>query len=195
MAAAAGQTLRSYYEAQVREWLDLKMVTGRYSSILVGQLAQHIEQRTVNVFAIYDEVEALERPDIPRATRTKPAAPLKGALLRGLWHKHHFQAAYLLQNLRNQWPEAKVAVLVETVAADATMSDDVKAGRIAHEIVLGGYQAQAQARKITGEWIIYAKHSDRNYYLTLGDHGEDAAIASRALACNAEFPELQGTWG
>jgi hypothetical protein len=163
------------FEAEVREWLVLKMVTGRYSSILVKELVRHMEQRTANVFTIYDEIEALERQQTARASRTKAARQFRGATLRGLWHKHYFQAAFLLQNLRNHWPEPKMAALFETVIGDTTVAHHVRASRIAHGIVLEGYQTRAQAREMTGEWIIYAKHSGTNYYLTLADHGEGDA--------------------
>lgn len=37
---------------------------------------------------------------------------------------------------------------------------------------------------------MYARRGDVNIYLTLGIHGDDAAICQRVLACANEFPEL-----
>jgi hypothetical protein len=56
--------------------------------------------------------------------------------------------------------------------------------------VMKGYSDRARNSKLTGEWIIFAKHDDRNYYLTLGVHGDDAAIWDRCRSCADEFPEL-----
>jgi hypothetical protein len=112
MAAAAGLTLGSYYEAQVREWLDLKMVTGRYSSILVSQLVQHIEQRTMNVFAIYDEVEALERPDIPQCTSYETGRSAEGYASASNWKMSEretkgFEGTRQRLILKRQWKSTK----------------------------------------------------------------------------------------
>ena len=33
---------------------------------------------------------------------------------------------------------------------------------------MDGYKERSGAQALTGEWIVYAKHNGRNYYLTLG---------------------------
>ncbi len=42
---------------------------------------------------------------------------------------------------------------------------------------------------MTGEWIVFAKHNGKNFYLTLGVHQEDnASVALRIWQCGWEFP-------
>jgi hypothetical protein len=64
---------------------------------------------------------------------------------------------------------------------------------------MDGYRERSQSGEITGEWIIFARQNDVNYYLTLGSHTEgDEAIRQRVLDCCAEFPNLlicQGSEG
>ncbi|MGD4952651.1 hypothetical protein QT826_22510, partial [Xanthomonas citri pv. citri] len=44
----------------IRENLDLQLMAGRYSTVLVQELAELFECRSGNVFAILDEIAALE---------------------------------------------------------------------------------------------------------------------------------------
>src|SRR3954470_10611716 len=87
----------------IKPFLELAMRSGRYSIAFADQCEQHSINRTANAFAIIDVVKELESPEKPRATRTKPPTPFKGRLLKGLWHQHYFEAAFLQQNLMNHW--------------------------------------------------------------------------------------------
>ena len=44
--------------------------------------------------------------------------------------------------------------------------------RLAHKLVLGGLDDRAAARRMTGDWIIFAKHEGQNYYLGVATHNE-----------------------
>jgi hypothetical protein len=67
--------------AYIRGQLDLHMVTGRYSSLLVKMLARCVEDRRANIFTIFHEIGFLEGATHAPVTRTKPANRLKGSLL------------------------------------------------------------------------------------------------------------------
>ena len=43
---------------------------------------------------------------------------------------------------------------------------------------------------MTGEWIIFAKYNEKNYYLSLGDHTSDDMILRKMIDewCIEEFP-------
>ncbi|MDH8442288.1 hypothetical protein QIG66_28130, partial [Klebsiella pneumoniae] len=69
--------------------------TGRYSTILLQELAEMFERRYGNVFAILDEIAVLERAPGTRPSLTKPAAMFVRPPLNGLWHKHYHQASFL----------------------------------------------------------------------------------------------------
>jgi len=185
--------------ASIREWLDLKMVTGRYSGGLVSELVHHMEHRTAHVFSILDEIGDLEGSPNSRGRNTKPAGPFKGALLAGLWHKHYFQASFLPKNIETYWKSGEFPDRIKAILGDLKHLTQQKAGQIAHAYVMDGYRERSQSGEITGEWIIFARQNDVNYYLTLGSHTEgDEAIRQRVLACCAEFPNLlicQGSEG
>lgn len=60
------------------------------------------------------------------------------------------------------------------------MSLDVVSGRLANEIVVGGFFRRAGAHKLTGEFIVYERRENgSNYYLTLGTHADYDEIRER----------------
>jgi hypothetical protein len=172
----------------IDEWLTVKLKAGRCSELMRWQLAYHLVGRVYNVHTIFDEIGRLEGTD-PRSSTTKAAAPLTGPLLRHLWHKHHFQARFMLPNLSAHWHRRDQQPRLQELC-DA-MNTDGDASRVAHELAVDGYADRCAATAITGEWIVYASIDGVNIYLTLGEHGDDPAIRARVDACAAEFPELQ----
>ena len=176
--------------AYIRENLDLHVVTGRYSTVLVQELAGMFERRSGNVFAIFDEIAVLEDAQGARPSLTKPAAMFVRPPLTELWHKHYHQASFLPQNVLNQWRANDFAAQAEMAARDAAFPQDKLMGALIHEFVLSGYRQRSESHRLTGQWIVYARRRDVNTYLTLGTHGDDDAILKRVLASAAEFPDL-----
>lgn len=64
-------------EKYIRGQLDLNMMTGRYSSGLVTELMLCVEYGSAHIFAILQEIGALEGAPYSRPTRTKTEAPLR----------------------------------------------------------------------------------------------------------------------
>jgi hypothetical protein len=63
--------------------------------------------------------------------------------------------------------------------------------QIAHDAVVGNWERLAESSSLTGEWLIFAKHQGRNYYLCLGTHGTDEVLRKQIDAiCVPEFPFL-----
>jgi len=54
------------------------------------------------------------------------------------------------------------------------------------------YADRARAQELSGEWIVFAKHEGKNYYLTLAAHyeGDDQIFARIRDGCVGEFPFL-----
>jgi hypothetical protein len=95
----------------VREWLKLKMTSGSCSTGLVYQLAGHYCRMPqmfgdrlllVDIHAVFDQIGKLEKAPLTRAAPTKPAEPFTAGPLKGLWHKHWFQAGFLVTDLLNE---------------------------------------------------------------------------------------------
>jgi len=173
--------------AEVQAWLRLKISTGRYSFGFVVELAQHNRTRGYNTHAIYDEIGKLEGTD-SRPSLTKPAAPLTGPLLRGLWHKHHHQAGFLSKNITNEFK--RKGALQSAMAPHFGRYVHEVAGEVAHAMVVDTYERRAIDRRMTGEWIVFEQANGVNYYLTLGSHNEDEDILRRVSAYRQVDREL-----
>lgn len=176
--------------AEIRGWLDLKMVTGRYSSGLVTELSCHVKGRTSHFFLILDEIGNLEGAPGAKPTNTKLAAPFEKPPLAGLWHKHYFQPQFMVRNILNHWTPKRLRTRSNEILKDVRVPAEKKAEYLTHVMVTDGYFERSQVGDLTGEWIVFARQDDMNYYLTLGVHGDDVAIQRRVMACCGEFPEL-----
>ena len=55
--------------------------------------------------------------------------------------------------------------MIEGVAVECGDQPDLWPKRLVHQLVLGGLDDRAAARRMTGDWIIFAKHEGRNFYL------------------------------
>jgi len=63
---------------------------------------------------------------------------------------------------------------------------------LTHDIVTGSLEKRADAGKLTGEWIVFAKENGENIYLAIGTHSEpDEQLANNLrVTCVPEFPFL-----
>jgi hypothetical protein len=196
----------------VREWLKLKMTSGSCSTGLVYPLAAHycrIPQMfgprllLIDVHAVFDQVGELENAPRTRMVSTKPAEPFTAGPLKGLWHKHWFQASFLVPNVLNETKKHGEMLIWKTLNAEfgrdlwiGEVITEKLAGKLAQAMVNGAlsHRSGSAARKpsrLTGEWIIFAKANGRNIYLTLAGHGEtNEEVLSRCSLAPEEFPEL-----
>jgi hypothetical protein len=128
----------------------------------------------------------------------KPAEEFDRPPLRGFWRKHYVLGGLgsfavnvklgmgknnreLRRIVRKSWKPGTV-LSVETVR---NMSSEI----------VGLYKDRAMMGELTGEWIIFARDDEQNYYLTLATHAElkadgGAAIVERIKGCIGEFPFL-----
>lgn len=173
--------------------------------------------RPYDVFNIYDEICALEwealpkdipigkrplafqaDPPLVRKSITKKAKPFSGEILGGFWHKHHMQAGFILTNILLQNEKPKTKAHLAQIEQDAFPADvdtqeswDTYIKLMAHEYTIEAYKKRSEAGILTGEWIVYARHKGKNYYLTLATHTEpDEKILNRIALCRNDFPFL-----
>lgn len=69
---------------------------------------------------------------------------------------------------------------------------------IVNDVVHGNWQRLREAERLTGEWIVFAKHEGLNYYLTLTTHDRTLHQDDRQQIeniCYPEFPFLQEILG
>ena len=170
-----------------------------------------------DVFNIYDEICTLEWASLPkdaplelrpmafqtespriRKTVTKKATPFKGKLLAGFWHKHHSQAGFIFTNILLQHKKPRTKVRIERFEKEAFPEDtaiqgdwDAYTKLATHEYTVATYEERVAEGIVTGEWIIYAQHEGKNYYLTLATHKEpDEEILKRVALCRDDFSFL-----
>jgi hypothetical protein len=196
----------------MREWLQLKMTTGACSAGLIYQLAGHycrIPQSfgkrvlLVDVHAVLDQIGKLEKAPFARAAPTKPAEAFTAGPLKGLLHKHWFQASFLATNLLNETEKHGEMLIRKHLNAElgrdqwigATITEKLTGG-LAHAMVDGALSHRSgiiggKQSRLTGEWIVFVKTGRRNIYLTLAGHDEtNEAVLSRWSLAPKEFPEL-----
>jgi hypothetical protein len=164
---------------EIREWLDLKLRSGRYAHGFLAELAAGAVNRTLHVHAIYDEIGKLEGSD-PRPSLTKKPRKMRPPL-DGVWHKHYFDPGSIPRNLIDESER-----MVKDGRWEAMLAPHYGKyvhefiGEIMHSMVVEPYERRARDRRITGEFIVYERRDDgSNYYLTLGKHGEWSAIRAK----------------
>ncbi len=162
---------------EVGEWLDLRMKTGRYSMGFVRELAIHNLARIYNVHSIYDEISHLEG-DKRYPSRFKTAKPFTKEPLIGLWGKHHFQAVFIMENLKLEISHKKYFQFLIEKHIGKNIPDFAK--EFSYDAVISAFTHRSERNGLTGEYIIFEKFDDgSNYYLTLGSHGDDENIIAR----------------
>jgi hypothetical protein len=142
---------------------------------------------------IVAEIKALEGG--PQTVGTKPATEFTKEPLKGLWHKHFFSAHFVAHNLLNQLAGGRLKALVEKVL-DPKKHSIITAeliNEISHEVATGTFEKREAQGKLTGEWIVFAKHGGQNYYLCLSTHnaGDQVIYAQIKSACFHQFPFLR----
>lgn len=148
--------------------------------------------------AVLNEIEVLE--GITRNSVTKPASQFKRPPLHPFWHKHFSTHRHLLRNVCEWWRLGKggnkrLSAMIEDGAAIYGDQLDLRQKWLAYQFVIGSLQKRTAAKRMTGDWIIFAKHDGQNFYLDLATHKEAEQDPCRLLhklrpgnAC--EFPFL-----
>lgn len=170
------------------------------SDLLLAQLSSSLKYRTLNTFAITDLISRLEEGK--SEGRTKAEEPFKGEALKGLWKAHFFDSRFIARNLLNYWKldspkSGKFGQLLQRVMLEEQRqpSEGGWPGRLSHAFVIDAYKTKANKRALTGEWLVFGKHNNRNYYLCIAEHTnsceEDAILANFIrLSCLSEYPFL-----
>jgi hypothetical protein len=172
---------------------------GRYSILLLLHLFGGFKSGHLNPAKVVYEINALEGIGTP--SQLKPPTQNKHPPLKGLWHKHYLEdglssmainikkglSKYGLPLFQQRIDEAEKAGKERYVS-----EEDVK--WLANDAVNGNWIRLVTDKALTGQWIIYAQHNGRNYYLCLGTHDKNQHESLRqqidAICCQ-EFPFLR----
>jgi hypothetical protein len=181
---------------QLYEFADLyglpKEIKSRISELFWLDLYIYELEYGVNPNEILRAIEYLEcgKP----ALRTKPASPFLHKPLKGLWHKHFFTARCVPHNISNAFKNGGLMKLLQEVfdPNKSPVVTEEMTGELARRFVDEPIESRARDNRLTGEWIIFAKHNQKNYYLCVSTHNAgDQNIYDRINRyCLSEFPFL-----
>lgn len=181
-----------------------KELLSRMSELFLIDLYIYCQEFGVAPGQIIQEIEGME-PGGSTKRGTKPAEPFTKEALRGLWHKHFFSAPFMAVNLQDGWRKGRLRKLVseslDPSKAKPGETQEEFADRVSRELARRAVNETLDLRrgdgKLTGEWIIFARHEGKNYYLCLNTHKNgDAYISARIIEfCLDEFPFVSDILG
>lgn len=165
----------------------------RYSAYFVFNLMALEEVDGVDPNQVIDEIKALERPG--NASYTKEASEFRKPPLKGLWHKHFMPAlpSVMAHNILNHLGKSGLKDLVEEVFDPSkNRRKEEMISELSYRVVEESIEKRGDAKKLTGEWIIYAKEAGGNYYLGIWKHdaGDENIADVIKSVCVPQFPFL-----
>ena len=179
---------------QVAQSLRLdEFIPGRYAAKFVFKLHAFHRAYGVNPFQVLAEVRALE--DSTHPSRTKPATEFIHPPLKGLWHKHFFTGRFIAQNLLIHHGKNGIGKIASEELPMGEICTPDMLNRLTQRLVNDALEQRTDAGKLTGEWIVFAKHEGQNYYLSLETHltGDDEVYRRLETMCFPQFPFLLST--
>lgn len=133
------------------------------------------------------------------ASATKPAEQFKKSPLHPFWHKHFSAPRHMIRNISVRWALDRngnddLSQLIDETARKFGDQPALWPKYLTHRLVVGGYQERIDARRMTGDWIVFAKHDGHNFYLDIATHEEgrdpDTLMKKLRQGSEAEFPFL-----
>lgn len=192
-----------------------EQISAEFEAILQATRLEHIAPSRISllfllsVFGAYKagridpaqvarEIEALEKGE---TTGLKPPTQNRHPPLKGLWHKHYMQPgmASLAMNIQHGLKQFGIPYLQQKVREAQQAGEEryftiEDVAPMANDAVHGNWQRLREMERLTGEWIVFAKHEGRNYYLTLATHDKTTHEHERQQIeniCYREFPFLE----
>jgi len=176
------------------------IVAGRYSFLLLLGLYGATQSGQLNPAKVVSQIRVLEGVEATRGL--KAATQFKHPPLRGLWHQHYLEdglpsfARNIQKGMSRFWlPWVEKKISEAKSSGEERYFTEADAVQIAHDAVASNWRRLVDNEALTGEWLIFAKHEGKNYYLSLGKHDSgDGLLRTQIDAiCFQEFPFLEST--
>ncbi|MBU4610347.1 hypothetical protein IMZ29_07265 [Achromobacter sp. GG226] len=161
----------------------------RCSRAIALQLRFHESVLGLNPKSIVREIAAMEGSGGPSLTKPESSFVLNGPL-SGLWHKHFFfgHPSVIAANALSMSKAAQEGL------ARAHFAEHISEESIAlyvEDRVTRPLEWRAKNQKLTGEWIVFVRIEEKNYYLGLASHSRaEEDIKGWAPIYRAELPQL-----
>ena len=183
--------------------VKLKLNDGICSQVLLDQLTRHhanLGEKTSDGIVYYNAREIIDLIGYVEEGKVKPKKGdvFKYEPLKGLIKVHH--GAYsgvgysLLRNIKEYWygRNDDGVILEKKRKKFITIIDNLGKENIV-AIANQMHMKAVMSKDLKGEWLIYHKDDNRNYYLCLASHNEgDPNIFNKKIEkCYLEFPNLK----
>ena len=170
----------------------LETIGVRFSWQFISSLIQELSNNNylvLNLHSIIDEILHLESPDI-FSTNTKEATTFKSENLKKIYHKHYISdtsstlMGYSNNGVLHKYIRDEVEISSKIIRfKHLDRCDLLGYNEVTKELINRFFITQLilsksaltkiAKKKATGEWIIYSKPDDKNYYLSLWKHCND----------------------
>lgn len=166
------------------------VATGRCSWLFIFKLYLFETAYGIEAPLVVEEIKRLEVGK--EGFGTKPATKFEREPLRGWWHKHFTGARFIAKNMANELAGGRMREIANEVF-DPQKSPVVTREMISEwsrRVVREPIECRDREGRLTGEWIIFAKHGGSNYYLSLSTHdqGDQAIYDEIKTVCFSQFP-------
>jgi hypothetical protein len=164
----------------------------RVSCFLQIQIASISKHRFYSSFSITDLIQELE--GVGRGCKQR-VEQFRDLPLKGLWKAHFLDARFIVRNIINHNTSKFNSLCAQVVAEKQKNPSEVSwQGHLVHAMTIGAYEERAKHHNLTGEWLIFSKHNDQNYYLCISKHTsrkEDVNVFNfLKTVCEHEYPFL-----
>ena len=172
----------------------------RVSLLLSSQLTSALKRRVFNTYTVTDVIRYLE--GLVTSRLVGPPELFTHPPLNIFWKIHFPDARFIPRNLRNELDYMlKNGDTLERFSVgnveqeESEHSASLGAGSLEHTVTIGAYEARAGRSEMTGEWLIFGKHQEKNYYLAISKHsrtreGDMEIYETIKGCCENEFPFL-----
>lgn len=172
----------------------------RVSLLLLIQLTSALKQRVFNTYSVTDAIRYLE--GLFKSRLVKPPKLFTYPPLNIFWKIHFSDARFIPRNLRNELGNSlKNSDTLEPFCdgnvdqEKSEHSTSLGAGSLEHAVTISAYKARADRSAMTGEWLIFGKYEEKNYYLAISKHsrtreGDMEIYETIKGCCENEFPFL-----
>lgn len=162
----------------LRKQLDTIMQSGCYSNGFLIDLAM-LTRRNLDPAYVVAELRVLE--GLPGFTSsTKPSSRFEREPLKGYWHKHHQQTAYMTMNILLETRRDNTVINIISRYSGQAITR-VIINELISAFTFDNYLRRVQEGRITGEWIIYSQSDEQNYCITAASHSEGDDVTAEHI--------------
>ncbi len=172
-------------DAFAREHVSDDGLRARISYLMLAELMLMADIAGTAPGEVLQAIHQLENGD--GTPGTKKAAQFRHAPLKGLWHKHYFCARFYTNNLAIGWSGDRLERMLrdELPKNEGELITREMIASIARRFAEEPYLQRYEKQKLTGEWIVFLRCLEKNYYLCLATHTsqtEDQRVFFKAQA-------------